>query len=372
MRGPTVPHRHRAVGRSGGGLTRRERRAFNVVGACRPRNDPGSADRRLPDDPAALRRRQARGGRRPGRRTADGPGDRRRGGRRPRRARARAARARARRRARRGRTTGASRSPRSARGCATASPARCAELPWRAASCTGRRPRGCCARRPRAGRRSSTSTASASSSTSPPTPSARPPSRPRWPTAREREAADVVAAYDFAGLREIVDVGGGSGVLLEAILRATPRCEACSSTARRRWSGPARASTAAGLDGPLPVRGGRLLRLAPARRRRLPALARDPRLGRRRRAADPRDVPRGDARRRAPAARRGDRARARAGRPGSDPDGPPHADALQRPRAHRGAVPAPAGRRGVRAAARRADRVAGRAERLGGTAPRRR
>jgi len=36
-----------------------------------------------------------------------------------------------------------------------------------------------------------------------------------------REAADVVAAYDFTGLREIVDVGGGSGVLLEAILRAT-------------------------------------------------------------------------------------------------------------------------------------------------------
>jgi hypothetical protein len=37
-----------------------------------------------------------------------------------------------------------------------------------------------------------------------------------------REAADVVAAYDFSGLGEIVDVGGGSGVLLEAILRATP------------------------------------------------------------------------------------------------------------------------------------------------------
>ena len=37
-----------------------------------------------------------------------------------------------------------------------------------------------------------------------------------------REAADVVAVYDFAGLRELVDVGGGSGVLLEAILRATP------------------------------------------------------------------------------------------------------------------------------------------------------
>jgi hypothetical protein len=37
-----------------------------------------------------------------------------------------------------------------------------------------------------------------------------------------REAAGVVAAYDFSGLGEIVDVGGGSGVLLEAILRATP------------------------------------------------------------------------------------------------------------------------------------------------------
>jgi len=38
----------------------------------------------------------------------------------------------------------------------------------------------------------------------------------------EREAADVVAAYDFGGLRRIVDVGGGSGVLLQAILEANP------------------------------------------------------------------------------------------------------------------------------------------------------
>ena len=37
-----------------------------------------------------------------------------------------------------------------------------------------------------------------------------------------REAADVVAVYDFAGMTELVDVGGGSGVLLEAVLRATP------------------------------------------------------------------------------------------------------------------------------------------------------
>jgi O-methyltransferase domain/Dimerisation domain len=38
----------------------------------------------------------------------------------------------------------------------------------------------------------------------------------------EREAADVVAAYDFTGLHRLVDVGGGSGVLLQAILEATP------------------------------------------------------------------------------------------------------------------------------------------------------
>ena len=38
----------------------------------------------------------------------------------------------------------------------------------------------------------------------------------------EQEAHDVVAAYDFSGLRRLVDVGGGRGVLLAAILRANP------------------------------------------------------------------------------------------------------------------------------------------------------
>jgi len=41
-----------------------------------------------------------------------------------------------------------------------------------------------------------------------------------------REAGEVVAAYDFGGLRRFVDVGGGSGILLSAILRATPGLEA--------------------------------------------------------------------------------------------------------------------------------------------------
>jgi hypothetical protein len=37
-----------------------------------------------------------------------------------------------------------------------------------------------------------------------------------------READAVVAAYDFRGFRRLVDVGGGPGVLLDAILRASP------------------------------------------------------------------------------------------------------------------------------------------------------
>jgi hypothetical protein len=42
-------------------------------------------------------------------------------------------------------------------------------------------------------------------------------------TARsEREAGDVVAAYDFGRIELLVDVGGGHGILLGAILRATP------------------------------------------------------------------------------------------------------------------------------------------------------
>jgi hypothetical protein len=37
-----------------------------------------------------------------------------------------------------------------------------------------------------------------------------------------RTAAAVAAAYDFAPLRTIVDVGGGNGALLSGILRAYP------------------------------------------------------------------------------------------------------------------------------------------------------
>jgi hypothetical protein len=37
-----------------------------------------------------------------------------------------------------------------------------------------------------------------------------------------QEAGDVVAAYDFGGYRRLVDVGGGRGILLEAILGSAP------------------------------------------------------------------------------------------------------------------------------------------------------
>jgi hypothetical protein len=42
----------------------------------------------------------------------------------------------------------------------------------------------------------------------------------------EQEADDVVAAYDFSGLRSLVDVGGGRGILVATILRAVPQLRA--------------------------------------------------------------------------------------------------------------------------------------------------
>jgi ubiquinone/menaquinone biosynthesis C-methylase UbiE len=42
----------------------------------------------------------------------------------------------------------------------------------------------------------------------------------------EREADDVVAAYDFTPFGKLVDVGGGQGILLRAILRSAPQLEA--------------------------------------------------------------------------------------------------------------------------------------------------
>jgi hypothetical protein len=85
-----------------------------------------------------------------------------------------------------------------------------------------------------------------------------------------QEAAHIVATYDFSPFGRIVDVGGGQGILLAAILRAVEE----DGTQRRG--------------------------------RRLPPLAGPPRLAGCRRAAYPRRVPGGDAPGEPVADRRGD------------------------------------------------------------------
>ena len=61
----------------------------------------------------------------------------------------------------------------------------------------------------------------------------------------EQEASAVVEAFDFSGIEQLVDVGGGGGILLAAILAAQPavrgvlldRPEAIAG-ARAGWSPP--------------------------------------------------------------------------------------------------------------------------------------
>jgi hypothetical protein len=65
----------------------------------------------------------------------------------------------------------------------------------------------------------------------------------------DREAADVVAAYDFDGVRRLVDVGGGAGVLLEAIVRATPGLDSVLVDLPEAVARASQRFVAAGLDG---------------------------------------------------------------------------------------------------------------------------
>jgi O-methyltransferase domain len=46
-------------------------------------------------------------------------------------------------------------------------------------------------------------------------------------------APGVAAGYDFSAVRTVADIGGGTGTLLAAILRAHPHCTASCSTSRR-------------------------------------------------------------------------------------------------------------------------------------------
>jgi hypothetical protein len=53
-------------------------------------------------------------------------------------------------------------------------------------------------------------------------------------------AEAVVASYDFSGFGRVVDVGGGDGTLLAAILRSAPSARGVLSTSPRSWTGRSR------------------------------------------------------------------------------------------------------------------------------------
>ena len=181
----------------------------------------------------------------------------------------------------------------------------------------------------------------------------RPRSRPRWRAAPSRRRATSSRPTTSARLASLVDVGGGRGVLLAAILDAAPHIDATLVDRAGRGRGRARAPRRAR------VRRGRLLRRR-FRRARTPTCSRascTTGTTRTRCASSPSAVPRCTPH--APAAgRRRDPARAREGRRVRDPHGPPHAAAARRARAHRGRVPRAAGRGRVRGRARRPDRLA--------------
>ena len=162
-----------------------------------------------------------------------------------------------------------------------------------------------------------------------------------------REAAAVVAAYDFAVFGTVVDVGGGGGVLLKAILDAAPevsgvlfdRPEVAARSPLPAVAGDFFVEVPAGADAYLLSRVIHDWSDADA-------------------VAILRTLPPGDGRLRPAPARGGRAARAGGRPPGRHPDGPAHARPARRPGAHP---------RGVRRAARRGRPAAhdGRARRPG-------
>ena len=151
-----------------------------------------------------------------------------------------------------------------------------------------------------------------------------------------QEAAAVVASYDFGASRRLIDVGGGTGIFLTAILRAAPHLRGVLFDRATVVAIGAQHLAAAGLAERCECVAGDLFAAVPAGAdtyllsRGLP-----PRLGRRGRHPHPGDLPPGDAGGEpAPAGRIGP-ARACGGRAGGGADGPLHADDLRWPGAHR-------------------------------------
>ena len=107
----------------------------------------------------------------------------------------------------------------------------------------------------------------------------------------EQEARDVVAAYEFSGLRRLVDVGGGPAVMLAEILRAVPELAGVlmnrEAVVRRAQDHLDRS----GVGDRAECVPGDFFVTVPAGGDAYPPLAGAPRLGRRRRRADSGHLP---------------------------------------------------------------------------------
>ena len=115
----------------------------------------------------------------------------------------------------------------------------------------------------------------------------------RSPTGPGRENPAVVAAYDWPDGGTIVDVGGGQGSLLAAVLAHSPQGsgDRLRGAARRRRGG--QADRRGGSERPVRGAGGGLLRARAGGGRSLPAQTSAPRPGRRARDYHPAQLSRG-------------------------------------------------------------------------------
>ena len=133
----------------------------------------------------------------------------------------------------------------------------------------------------------------------------------RWRPSRRRPRPPSRPPTTSRGFAKLADVGGGNGALLIGILQANPALRGVVFDQPHVVPRARAEIAAAGLAERCEVAGGSFFDGDPARRRRLPAEARDPRLGRRARDRDPVALPRGDGARRQAADRRGRLPRAR-------------------------------------------------------------
>ena len=117
----------------------------------------------------------------------------------------------------------------------------------------------------------------------------------------EAVAEEVVDAYDFGRFGTVVDVGGGRGMLLAAVLSRFPSVDGVLFDQPDVVAGAHELLSAAGVSQRCRVVGGSFFDSVPERRRRIPAQVGDPRLAGRRVRRDPARLPALDAGARSPA-----------------------------------------------------------------------